>query len=306
MNNFLEYVLASALPLNFIFQMLRIVILSLVALFVLEAESTEKLMHKINRWNLMARCWGDDNMVGYSVKMEQAMKFCGEIRAPIFGAKPFPGNDDKLDALRDLLANPALSAFLNNQGRRKRQAGLLNPDEEDKMEFMEDLSDFKEGMQTKIGNLTCVLTQMEMLDAAGNINMEAYSLRGMTPFLGNTPAGSDPVFLKKLADGFSDCYDISRNWPQVSLDRNPMKKEHGRHMIFFECAKKVEDMMCTKYEIYKWLEILYGKWDSSQNAELGLPDDKYDAAAMSMMATRDSASDEEMFIDDFFWQKSKF
>merc|ERR1712179_742211 len=154
--------------------------------------------------------------------------------------------------------------------RGKRQAvssGLLNPSEEDKMDFMEDLADFKEGWENKLGNLSCVLTQLDMLDAAGNINMNKFSYQSMANVLKDSPAGSDPAFVKKIADGYSDCYDISRSWPQQALDRHPVMKEHGRHMIFFECSKKIQTQMCSKFQIAQWMDVLYGKHDSASSAE---------------------------------------
>merc|ERR1712168_333286 len=202
-----------------------------------------------------------------------------------------------------LLSNPAIAALLQQQRGKREVEGLIGKNEEDKMELMEDLLDFKAGMETKIGNLACVLTQMKMLDAAGDINIDLYSYQSLYGMLKDTPAGADVSFLRKMADGFSDCHDISRSWPQQSLDRKPITKKHGRHIIFFECAKKVEMKMCTKFQISQWLELLYGDYAS---ANLGLPADKYDAAAMAIKAMYSATTDEEMFVDDFFWQSSKF
>merc|ERR1719331_1918098 len=110
--------------------------------------------------------------------MHRACEYCETVQSNV---NTLPGPlvaADQLQALRGLLNNPALAQILQAQsnrggfGRRKRQAnGLLNPSEEDKEEFM----DFKGSMMTKIGNLSCVMTQLEMLDAAGNINTDFFS-----------------------------------------------------------------------------------------------------------------------------------
>ena len=47
--------------------------------------------------------------------------------------------------------------------RTKRDTGLVNVDEDDFMEFLEDLGDFKSDMASKMGNLTCVLTELKLL-----------------------------------------------------------------------------------------------------------------------------------------------
>merc|ERR1711988_2051026 len=51
-----------------------------------------------------------------------------------------------------------------------------------------------------------------------------------------TLAGEDPEWRQKMIGGYTDCYQVASNWPQQSLDRNPINKVFGRHMIFFKCA----------------------------------------------------------------------
>ena len=310
--------------------MLRLVILSVLGVLCGSATAGHsvdmKIMGKLNHYNLMANCFGHDKMAEFSVKLYKAMEFCEAIQSPMFsgsgaasGVRPFPAiTTDQIQALRGLLNNPALSNLLapsaQNSGwekawgqflnRNRRGAdGLLDVDAEDEMEFMEDLEMFKDSMMTKMGNLSCVLTQMEMLDGAGEINMDHYSYTNLMSYLRDTPAGQDPTFVRKLADGMSDCYDISRAWPQKSLDRHPMTKKHGRHMIFFECAKKCKKMNCVKFQMFQYLEAFYGEHQDEK--DYGMPGDKYDQSLMAVKVMADTASPEETFVDDFFWGKSK-
>jgi hypothetical protein len=298
--------------------MLRIaVILSVLATLAQAGEIEWKMMQKIHKWNLYSRCWGDEAMGAFAVKMQKAMDFCSEVQSPIFGGNsafplPAPIDNNQLEALRGLLSNPNLAALLkgnqanawqNGFGRKKR--ALLEPTSEDEMEFMEDVMDFKAGMSTTIGNMSCVLTQMEMLDGAGNINMQSYSLAGLGPLLKNTPAGSDPAFMERLTTGFSDCYEISRAWPQKSLDRNPMTMKYGRHKIFFKCAKKVEDHCCTQFQMKQWVESFYGPLTDEKIQRFGLPTDKYDAATFALKVMHKAMTPEQKKVDDFFWQFSK-
>ena len=297
--------------------MLKIVILSLLGVSALQADPMmkEKIMQKINKYNLMSRCFGDEMMTSMAIKIHKACEFCEDLPSSIAssGIKPIdfinpPLNGDQINALRGLLSNPSLAALLQPQGsafgfgRKKRAAGLLDPTEEDRMEFMEDLMDFKQDMHTKMGNLSCVLTQLGMLDAAGNINTATFSVAALTSMYGNTPAGSDPVFVNKLSNSLSDCYDISRNWPQQALDRHPLTQKYGRHMVFFECAKKMKVKVCAQFEIKQWMELMYGSIE--ENAmRFGLPGDVYDAATMGLMVKYSGASEEMRFVDDFFWGK---
>ena len=283
----------------------------------------EKVMQHINKWNLLSNCWGTENMIKYSVAQHQAIEFCGQVQAPLFpnsldNIRPFPIPGQQLDALRQLLSNPALASLLAPQGytpyfndvaagsfggRRKRavDGGLLKPTAEDKQEFMNDYQDFLSTMKTKIGNLTCVMTQMKMLDAAGNINLRHYT-EDAWALVAGAGAAKDPVFVKKMKDGFTDCYQISQAWPQQSLDRHPIFKKYGRHMIFFTCAMKVETKMCTQFQVKEWLELLYGPIDPNMFPEVG--GDKYDAAMLGMKVLMHGQSEEEQCVEDFFWGKS--
>ena len=304
--------------------MLRIaVILSALVALAQAGDSMEwKMMQKINKYNLYSRCWGDEVMAGFAVKIHKAMEFCGEVQAPMFGGmKPFPLpaaiDNNQLEALRGLLSNPAIATLLkgnqanawqpfgNGFGRKKR--ALLEPTSENEMDFMNEVLEFKAGMATQMGNMSCVLTQLEMLDAAGNINMQSYSLATLSPMLSKTPAGSDPAFLKMMVERFDDCYEISRSWPQKSLDRdpNPMMKVYGRHKIFFKCAMKVEDHCCYHFQMKQWIELMYGPLTQERIQKFGLPEDKYDAAALAVRVMHESMTPEEQKVDDFFWQFAK-
>jgi hypothetical protein len=290
----------------------------------------EKVSQHINKWNLLANCWGQENMIKYAVAQHQAIEFCGRVQAPLFPNSPdslrpfqnFPLQSQQLDALRQLLTNPVLASLLAPQGytpyfndvgfggvaaaRRRRavEGGLLKPTAEDKQAFMEDYQDFLHTMKTKIGNLTCVMTQLKMLDAAGNINLRHYT-EDAWALVGQAGAAKDPVFVKKMKEGFTDCYQISQAWPQASLDRHPLTKKYGRHMIFFACAMKVETKMCTQHQVKEWLELLYGPIDVNMFPEVASNGgDKYDAAMVGIKVLMHGQTPEEQCVEEFFWGKS--
>merc|ERR1711994_1099242 len=93
----------------------------------------------------------------------------------------------------------------------------------------------------------------------------------------------DPDWRQKMIGGYTDCYQVASNWPQQSLDRNPITKVFGRHMIFFKCAMKQEKKMCGMAQMYSWLKTLYGDSDDFNWSQFGLPQDKYDRAALTIM-----------------------
>merc|ERR1719348_2133050 len=229
-------------------------------------------MNEINTFNSRAKCWGEENVLAYDIAVLGATEKCMQL-APAYDLgellKPL---SNPFTTLPGTVNNPfqKLTSFQNlNQltslWRSKRQAssGLLNADQNDFIEFLEDFGEFKEGIATKMGNLTCVLTEMKLLTPDLKINIDEYmkpvaDIEGFKPEL--SVAGTDPEFEKKLADGYMDCSKI-----------------FGRHMLFFKCADKMERKTCAKAQMLKWLETVYGSDPKEDPSEYGLPKDKYDA-----------------------------
>ena len=60
--------------------------------------------------------------------------------------------------------------------------------------------------------------------------------------------------------------------------------------------------MCAKAQMLKWLQTIYGSDPNEDPSEYGLPKDKYDAAAVSVMVLNNAATPEEEFVGDFFWE----
>jgi len=323
--------------------MYRVLLLSLVGLVTVincDGNLPRKIMHTINQWNLREKCFGRKNLVDFTLAMHNAAEHCKQL-APLYDieaiitkpprTKPFsqsgspwqtlpqpinrnpwaslPASQQSSDSqLLSKLAELLVPALRQQMIRNKRQAGgLIETDESDLQEFLEDFADFKEGMATKISNLTCVLTQMNMLDANLQPNMPYFTETGWDGLDTSEPnlAFYDPEWKMKMINGYKDCNDIAESWPQASLDRNELTKVYGRHMIFFTCIKKVQVTNCAKFMIKEWLEAWYGKHDEGDPTQYGFPADKYDAAALSLMVLNDAATPEEEFVNDFFWGKDE-
>merc|ERR1712083_44548 len=229
----------------------------------------EAIQMDMENFNNYAMCWGVENMMAFRLAQYKAMEECGRsglASSMVRPTNPFttlPGNlnnnpfanqqnplnrlfnnansRNPLSALlsRNSIGNSAQNAW-DSLFRSKRQAeeGLLEIDEEQELEqFLEDYDEFKEDIGSMIGNLTCVLTMMNMLDSALQVNLKLFTTDIWQQInLKKTLAGEDPEWRQKLIGGYTDCYQIASNWPQQSLDRNPITKVFGRHMIFFKCA----------------------------------------------------------------------
>jgi len=302
-------------------RMKSLLLLSLVC-FAAGQDVPRKIRDQMAQWNFQERCWGYETMTQISLAMFKAQEYCNTLAPqhmdhstmtkPFFATssqfrrpiRPVAKRNDNVELVKGLLK------LLN---RNKRQAeeidtGLLNPTEEDFMEFVEDMKDWKTGLAMKISNLTCVMTQLQMIDDQGKPNMQQYT-EGWWEGVDTSNehiAASDPEWKEMMINSYMDCNDIAQSWPQESLDRNPLTKKFGRNMIFFRCAKKSENLNCGKWQILKGLEVWYGKAseeDRQRMTAIGLPANKYDAAVVSMMVLYDAATPEEEFVNDFFWGK---
>ena len=78
----------------------------------------------------------------------------------------------------------------------------------------------------------------------------------------------------------------------------------------FPYMQRTERKLCSEAQLFRGLEKLYGSLDSDELAErldmLGLPEDKYDAAAVTVAVMHHAASSEEKFVDRFMWAKHDY
>ena len=241
-----------------------------IAALATVAASSHEMMKKIHKdmmvMNSMTACWGKGNMMLYKMAVWEATEQCMQENHsnllkpanPILSllnqnqeaeTLPFPVNNNNpfLSSSR-LNNNPFKSSSSSSKlnawaniwnSRNKRQVeGLLQPTEEDFKEFLMDFEDFKGDIASKMGNLTCVMKKMDMLDNNLQVNMKAYSGDMWSKIdLSQTMAGEDAEWRNMLETHYKDCYDIARSFPQSALNRNPLTKVFGRHMVFFKCAK---------------------------------------------------------------------
>merc|ERR1711997_653643 len=304
---------------------------SLVALTLVLAVAAGDMMlkKKIHQdmmiMNSQAMCWGHGNTMYYKMAMMQALEECQgghssnikptspfaqlnrpqnpfqTLPSPIQAKNPFSGNSFN----KKPTVNPdsLKSILFSNFDRRKRQAdGLIEVTEEDFAEFLADFSDFKDDVASKMSNLTCVLSKMKMLDSNYQVNLKTYTEDFWKDVdLSQTLAGEDPVWRQMMIDGYSDCYDIAKSFPQSALNKNPIMKVFGRHMVFFKCTKKVESHCCGMACASHMLETMYGNTDNYDWSQYGLPNNKYERAAMTMKVMYSTPTPEEAFVHNFFY-----
>merc|ERR1712060_497865 len=204
------------------------------------------------------------------VALEQAKKTCEQTPNPLDRMAGFGQPRNPFFA----------SSGMNNADMILRQLqwgdeGFLKPDEDDLYEFFGQFADFKHGIASKMGNLTCVLKQMKMMTADNKINIDFYTawlvdggeLGGFDFESAEGCAASQAEWRQKASEHFLQCHKVSQNWPQTSLNRNPLTRMFGRHMIFFKCADKVERKLCAEAQMLENLEKFYGKGSDEETAE---------------------------------------
>merc|ERR1719397_2257521 len=143
----------------------------------------KQIMNEIHTYNLRAQCWGEENVLAYDLAVLKA------LNNP-FSTLPGAVNNNPFQRLTNFQNVNQLTSLW----RSKRQAsnGLLNADQNDFIEFLEDFGEFKEGIATKMGNLTCVLTEMKLLTPDLKINIDGY-MKPVADIEGFKPELSLPV-----------------------------------------------------------------------------------------------------------------
>merc|ERR1712045_951588 len=119
------------------------------------------------------------------------------------------------------------------------------------------------------------------------LNQDAETL----PFqLSNNQARNNNPFLS--SSNSNNPFKSSSSQLNLSaLNRNPLTKVFGHHMVFFKCAKKVEHKCCA-------MACANDNYDWTQH---NMPQNKYKRAALTLKIMYGTASDEEMAINDFFF-----
>merc|ERR1712212_338758 len=239
-----------------------------------------ELLRGIDIYNFRSKCWGKKNVDMYAVQMEKAKRECMQME-PAFD---FPGHSE----------------------------GLVDVDEDDFYEYLQQVNDHRHYKQNAMGNLTCVLQKCGMLTEDMEVNMDFYTtgLTAEEAEYGFTwdvegSAAKDPEWRAKIATAYQDCHDLAESWPATSLNRRPMSRMFGRQMIFFKCADRTERRVCTEAQLLENLETFYGSESDEETAEriaaIGLPEDMYDAAAISIAVLQNAQSEEEKFVERFMW-----
>jgi len=278
---------------------------------------------KLNKFNMMKTyCWGQGTMMKYFKKVGEITDECNQLEPP-FDIPLFDG--DYGDLLDDSDVNPFITSNQGFQtlpsqvGRGRRQAdGLLEvtarqrratapPTAEEFEEFKGKVADFKQDAKDKIGNLTCVMSKMGMLDKNLGVNLQYFTVDFWNLMDPSEPP--KPEWKTIMVEGYEKCYKKAQSIPQdVLAATSPLFEMLGRQMDFFKCAKKVETTNCERAIYNDMLIMLYGEMSfgdiemsAAKGKECGLPMEKYERVAVSVKTKQNAATPQEEFVSNFFW-----
>merc|ERR1712141_16866 len=170
-------------------------------------------------------------------------------------------SSDRMDNYRSSsdYKNPMgrMSQFKNmfNSMRFKRAAGD-SLDLGDRL--VEKLAEQKHHMEAKIGNMTCVMRELNVLDASNNIDVQAMK-RDIQKY--NMPS---EWFKNKYEHLLDTCYEMATNLPAEIAENSVVTGETfgtvklGEVKMFTKCCEKAKTKLCMHQDIKNKVESNFG------------------------------------------------
>merc|ERR1711868_342742 len=172
----------------------------------------------------------------------------------------FDSSSDRMDNYRSSdYSNQMgrMSHFKNmfNNMRYKRAAGD-NLDLGDRL--VEKLAEQKHHMEAKIGNMTCVMKELNVLDASNNIDVQAMK-RDIQKY--TMPS---EWFENKYEHLLDTCYEMATNLPADIAENSVVTGDSfgtvklGEVKMFTKCTEKAKTKLCMHQDIKKKVESNFG------------------------------------------------
>merc|ERR1711881_19630 len=161
----------------------------------------------------------------------------------------------KMDNYRSPMGRMSQFKNMFNSMRFKRAAGD-NLDLGDRL--VEKLAEQKHQMEAKIGNMTCVMRELNVLDASNNIDVQAMK-RDIQKY--NMPS---EWFKNKYEHLLDTCYEMATNLPAEIAENSVVTGETfgtvklGEVKMFSKCCEKAKMKLCMHQDIKKKVESNFG------------------------------------------------
>merc|ERR1712062_58492 len=174
---------------------------------------------------------------------------------------------EMLDSSSDRTDNYRSSDYSNQMGRmshfknmfnnmRYKRAAGDNLDLGDRL--VEKLAEQKHHMEAKIGNMTCVMKELNVLDASNNIDVQAMK-RDIQKY-----TMSSEWFKNKYEHLLVTCYEMATNLPADISENSVVTGDSfgtvklGEVKMFTKCCEKAKTKLCMHQDIKKKVESNFG------------------------------------------------
>jgi len=283
-------------------------------------DTMKKIEDHLKDWNCDVACWGESNVVKHKKMETEVIAKCmlepvselmkGQSQAvpkalPLMASSPtmkylhshhIPSNF--LPASTYRLGYPTHASLVSpfNTHYGKREAGDLE-------EFMGNAVEFKDSVESKMSNLSCILQSMGAIDADFKINRDMFTtdIWNMQDLYA-TDNLADPVWRAKMTTMFTDCIDMAESVPQALLDNNPLTRMMGplaRFMKFNMCKKMCTKHLCGAAQAARMVAKFHGDEMNFDASEFGVRD-KYEKAMMVAMVMTESMDPVTDFVNQVF------
>jgi len=227
---------------HLISSMLRVaVIVSLVALCA-SGGINEGAYKKYAHMKIMERCFSEEHVQGYMKQMKDSSKKCSTQ------PQLFTTDDIQFQGIVDEIRNMALPwgsrredsskyfQLVPSSGRSKRHA----TEQSHKHTTAEKLYHMKEKMACMIGNMTCMLRDLDWMNEDKTPNYALYENK-------ITESTTDkPGLQEELMWGLDVCKDFSTCVSPEQRAKSPFMRELGTYISFCKCFEMKKLMACMK------------------------------------------------------------
>jgi len=261
----------------------------------------------INHYNLLEKCYGQESIGKYFMDIENASRFCLKQETPASIVSQLHTDDgmDTVNTLGRLQSATKLSDLITpSNRRRKREVSGLFPLTEEQIQHMKDhMEEDENELMFAIGNLTCVMEKMQMIDRDGEILIENYRGDNLENLLKVTTAGSDPDFITSTSEAAEDCFILAKELPKEDHDdhdnHDAVIKSFEKKKNFFECMFEAQEELCLKWQMYHGMKDIYGV--DVDKVNLGGHGDKYEKGKDAWIENHKLAGHVHQAILNFFW-----
>merc|ERR1712018_790673 len=245
-----------------------------------------EMVQKWQKLKAMESCWGEENMKLVMVDMKKAIAKCSHEDAPELSLPPYRSSyrfvntminkgdnymydmfSEMFDSSSDRMDNYRSSDYSNQMGRmshfknmfnnmRYKRAAGDNLDLGDRL--VEKLAEQKHHMEAKIGNMTCVMKELNVLDASNNIDIQAMK-RDIQKY--TMPS---EWFKNKYEHLLDTCYEMATNLPADIAENSVVTGDSfgtvklGEVKMFTNCTEKAKTKLCMHQDIKKKVESNFG------------------------------------------------